>query len=251
LVEALRQNHSLLCALSVSESARRCFLRGGWLDLGQVPRYARLLRPLSEGDNPLGSWSASRSVARLSRAAAPLIRGFDAAILPLARAGTVLETVPRFDERVDLIWQKTKSEYSVLARRDLAMLRWRFDDSPQAAAYQRYLLMRSGRPIGYAVTRRKGPSLVVVDYLCAPAAVRPLFAHCIHLARQEDAVLIACLGMPRRIATGLGWLGFMRRPGPRLMIRPDSTVDIPVLTHPHGWFITEGDSDLDHVLEGS
>lgn len=250
LTDALTANTPLSCSLNLSDAAYRAFRRAGWVDLGHVPRFARLLRPLRRGERPLGSaWSASGATAALSHAASPVLATVDAVAVPGLRAGTMLEKVSAFDERADAVWARAEPHYPALARRDLTTLSWRFDRAPQANAYERHYLLRRGEPLGYAVTRRKGRSLVVVDYLCEPHAITPLFAHCLALARQQGAALLACLAMPPAVRRRLKRLGFLEKPGPRFMMWANDPQGLPMslLTSPEAWFVTDGDSDLDHA----
>jgi hypothetical protein len=127
------------------------------------------------------------------------------------------------------------------------MLRWRFDLAPHAAAYDRYYLTRNDQPVGYLVTRRRNQSLVAVDYLCAPRDVPALFAHALGLAHQSRASLLVCLAQPPAVRRGLWPLGFLSVPGPRFMTRlaPEQP-EIVAAANPAAWFVTDGDSDLDH-----
>lgn len=247
LGEAVQACAPLLCGLNISDAAHKAFRRAGWVDLGHVARVARLVGPLTAGQAPFGSQVATRTQAAVSRWAAPALRTFDAAVLPVLRAGSRLEPVGAFDEAADHIWRRSSPHYPVLARRDLPLLRWRFDDAPHAAGYQRHYLVRRGEPVGYAVTRSRGHSLVVVDYLCAPRHVLALFAHILVHARQCGAALVVCLAQPAAIRHRLLPLGFAVLAGPRFMVRPGAGASLPAtLCQPSAWFITDGDSDLDH-----
>lgn len=243
----LQASAPLVCGLNISEAAHKTFRRAGWLDLGMVPRCARLIRPFETGTRPLGTHAADRRTAVASRIAAPLLSAYDAAALPLLRARTRLQPIARFDERADTVWRQAAPHYRVLARRDLACLRWRFDQAPQADAYDRHYLLRRGEPVGYLVTRQRGRSLMAVDYLCPPGEVMALFAQALMLARRSGALLLACLAQPPEIQRRLAPLGFARLKGPRFMIRIGDP-SLRGLSDPRGWLLTDADSDLDHAI---
>lgn len=250
LSQALLESVPLCLGLSVSEQARRALCRAGWLDLGCVPRLARLIRPLSDGQAPLGSsWVATSSVAALSGIAAPLLAAHDRVMLPRARAGTTLEPLRAIDPRMEDVWRRSASLYGAVVRRDPPALRWRFDEAPHAEAYDRWLLSRRGEPLAWAVTRRRGSGLVVVDYFGPPDDLRPLFAHVVEAARTRGASLVTCLAAPPQVRRALRRLGFVERPGPRLMafLGPDAELPADVLRDREAWFLTDADSDLDHV----
>ncbi len=247
LGEALADSVPLLCGLNISDAAHKAFRRAGWLDLGCVARMARLIRPLVAGQAPFGSQIATPAEALLSRWAAPLLSVGDAILLPALRAGSRWEPVGAFDERADAVWRRSAPHYPLLARRDFSLLRWRFDYAPHAAVYHRHYLIRRGEPVGYAVTRMRGRSLVVVDYLCAPQDVIALFAHILTDARRCGAVLLVCLAQPPAIRHRLRAFGFIRQSGPRFMVHPGPDLpELPGLSDPAAWFLTDGDSDLDH-----
>lgn len=249
LGEALQDSTPLLCGLNISDAAHKAFRRAGWRDLGTVPRFARLIRPLAAGQTPLGSQAATPAQALASRLAAPLFAAFDAIALPAWRGRSRLEAIERFDERVAAVWRRAAPHYPVMARRDLETLRWRYDLAPHAEAYRRHYLTRNGETLGYVVTRSKGQSLVAVDYLCAPDDVAPLFAHTLRLARRSGARLLVCLAQAPAVQRRLLPLGFVRLTGPRFMIRPTDGLADARLADPAAWYLTDGDSDLDHGSE--
>lgn len=245
LYGAVRDSETILCGLGVSEDARPALRRAGWLDLGRVPRWLRLLRPLEPGQRLLGTWMAGGRLAGLSRFAAPLLEGLDAVLWATARAaGTRFEAIAAFDRRVDALWPLAARHYPVIARRDFAHLAWRYDDSPQAAAYRRFVLLRGGTLLGWAVLRHEREVAVLVDHLCEPRWQGALFVHCLAEARRQGATALACLALPRGTQAVLRSLGFVRRPGPRLVVSADE--EIALLSRPGNWFVTEGDSDIDH-----
>jgi hypothetical protein len=250
LMDSLRAATGLVIGLGISKDAHRAFVRAGWVDLGRVPSFVRLLRPLQTGRPPVGSWSPGPWVARLSRAGAPLLAGYDGIARCAARAaGCRLEPVAAFDARSDALWQEMSGHWPVTARRDHLWLAWRFDAAPQADAYSRYYLYRGQALIGHAVLRRDGDAVRIVDYLCAPAWLSALFALCLTEARRQGAAVVACLALPRVTRKTLIALGFLRRGGPRLMVLPqDPALPTAALTRPENWHITEADGDLDHWL---
>lgn len=249
LMQNLHDGRPLVCGLGISEDARRAFARAGWIDLGKVPRFVRLLRPLAPGQTPFNNWSASRRAARLSRLAAPVLRGAEIVTAGLALAArTRLEPVPAFDGRIDGLWRRAAARHPVIACRDSLALAWRFDAAPGAADYRRFYLWQGRKLVGYAVLRRVQGTMTVVDYLCDPPWLAALFAHCVTVARRQGAVALAALCLPPGQRAILAALGFIRRSGPRLMIAPAPSAELPLdlLSQPGNWVITESDSDLDH-----
>jgi len=240
----------LALGLGVSEPACRALRRAGWMDLGPVPRLARLIQPLARGQAPLDtSWRASATVAAASRIAAPMLSVYDEVALRAMRAGTDVEWLPAVDPRMDEVWRGSAICYPVVLRRDLEWLRWRFDEAPHAGSYQRCLMTRRGAPVAYAVTRRRGVALVAVDFFGGPGDVAALFAHLILRARREGASLLTCLAASGSVRRALRRLGFVQKEGPRFMLHPKPALDtrmaLPCTVD--AWFLTEADSDVDHA----
>jgi|GEM_PF-235872 len=250
LMDRLNDAAPLVAGLGISPEAHRAFLRAGWTDLGRVPRFVRLLRPLQAGQAPVGSWTPGRWAARLSRAAVPLLAGYDSVVLGMAwLAGCRFDAVDAFDDRVDALWQSACRHWPVVGWRDAAYLAWRFDTAPQAGAYERYYLRRGTEVIGYAVLRRERDVMTVIDYFCAPRWLPALFVHCLTTARRKGARVLTCLALPPWTRAVLRGLGFLRRSGPRMMMRvQDPHLPLTILTRPENWHITDADSDLDHRL---
>ncbi len=249
LLAALTGSRPVTVALGVAEAAQKAMRRAGWQDLGDAPRWWRLLRPLPP--------SVGGKARALSRLAAPAMTAADRLALPplIAATGVACVRLERFDARADAIWEACRRDYAVMARRDGAALRWRFDDAPGAAAYRRYLLLRGGRPLGYFVLResveaRRGlHRALLVDFLCPRRWQAVLLAHAVVAARRTGAVVLQCLCPAPAAGRALAATGFARRPGQRLMvhIRPDAEESFAHLRDPSRWFVTFADSDLDHL----
>ncbi|MBF0375521.1 MAG: hypothetical protein HQL39_19185, partial [Alphaproteobacteria bacterium] len=191
------------------------------------------------------AWMAGNKMAKLSRLAAPPLAVLDALSLAAARAaGTRFEEFKTFDHRVDALWPLAARHYPVIARRDFQQLAWRYDAAPQAAEYRRFAMLRGDSLLGWAVLRRERDVAVLVDHLCEPRWQTALFAHCLAEARREGATVVACLALPRSTRRVLRALGFVSRPGPRLVVSTNE--EVALLSRPENWFLTDGDSDIDH-----
>ena len=105
---------SVILAFEVTEPARKVLVRDGWVDLGDVPLYVRLL------DIEAVSDAQGRRIPRpIVGVANALLRGVDVVLDGLPQARRVrLEEVSGFDERSDAIWETCASQYPVISRRD-------------------------------------------------------------------------------------------------------------------------------------
>ena len=250
LVDTHIAQRDLIVGVTQREDAIKLYERFGWTDVGTVPSY---LRPL-DLRRTFALAPVPARVRRFAPVLAPVLRLFDAVLaLVLRVAGLRLTPVEHFDERVDEVWRRSSPDYPVLARRDAAHVRWRFDECPEAGDFQRYYLTRRGRTLGYVVLqpgeRWDHPVGLVVDYLAPVRWVAPLLTCAAHESRRQGAFALVCrtLNQPgdRWLRLGL----FIRRgmdvAAPlRLMVHSSLPVAATLLGSPEGWLLTAADSDL-------
>ncbi|CAO3357085.1 GNAT family N-acetyltransferase [Azospirillum sp. A26] len=254
---ALSETHTgasdLAVSLSMTEAAYKSYKRGGWLDLGNVPTYLRVIDPLRcLRVSPYGGGLA-KLVARVGKpalASASMGYGLSAKLL-----GARLVEIDRFDYRVDDLWEAASPQHSVIARRDWAFLNWRFDLSPQADRFRRFYVMRGETVLAYVVLRvdhwKGEPVGVVCDYLARPGWLMAAFSLMTELARREGMVALMCRTLNAQAARPLSMMGFLclkngLRTPTRMMVRP--ALDQPELAgtvgDPKNWFVTIADSDM-------
>ncbi len=253
LTDTYRRSYDLVMAVGATEAAYRAVIRSGWVGLGSLPTFVRPYRL-----NKILAWRGREGglLGAAAHLATPGIKLLDTINSTYAfGSGTRLVEIPRFDARADAIWRTSSPDYPIAARRDLAFLGWRFDDSVDAGLYHRFYLMRGETVLGYAVLR-SGEQLgvevgFVVDYLCPIAWSGPLFAWCVDWFRgREVEALVADLNSPRAEPT-LSRLGFwkgQRASGKRLLFSLGATcpASTELLNDPAAWFVTRADSDWDH-----
>ncbi|MEX0666246.1 MAG: GNAT family N-acetyltransferase [Acidimicrobiia bacterium] len=254
LVEAQLDVNHIVGGLNISEKGYRAYLRGGWTDLGIVPVYVRPLvarRALSVSPVPERWRRPAAAVATPALAAVGAVHG---SLTRLAAAR--LESIERFDERADDLWEVVAPRYQVLAVRDAPTLRWRWDQRPDRTRHHRFYLVRRGRVVGYAVVRFTAWSdervALIVDYLVAPGWVVPLFTRVADHARAKGAVAVVCKTLNEsadRLLRSMAFRRFQRGPDPpiRFMVRfSDGDEQLrSALSRRRSWLLTAGDSDLE------
>ncbi|HXY93532.1 MAG TPA: hypothetical protein VEP49_13715 [Acidimicrobiia bacterium] len=261
LAAAQRDASRVSCAIWMTDEMHRLYERAGWIDLGSVPRFVAVARASAVA-------RSLESPARRAGAAAavPFVAAGSLAAVSVGRArapSTRLVEVARFDDRADAVWTRACVDYGVLARRDAASLRWRFDESPFAGRYRRFYLLHGEDAVGYAVLRatrwRQAASLRVVDYLAPRRFVSPLLTSCLVLARRDRSTAFVDLltrnDRSRRELLALGFLPAERLPwfrdhavAMRLMVAVGE--DDPLrgaLGDAGSWFVTGGEADVDLV----
>jgi GNAT superfamily N-acetyltransferase len=258
LVDAQIREGGLVAAIGVSDAAYRAYLRGGWRDMGGIPRY---IRPRDV------AWNVREAGLRGWRLAAARVGLHIALAATRAFSGTVtrvmgaqLRPVPRFDARVNEVWAQAARSYDVIAVRDGRSLAWRFDAVPGAGRISRHYVVHRGRVRGYVVTRidgwRGGRVLEILDYLAAPRWVLPMLAHVTRLADSADVVAITCRTLSPPCDRAFRVAGYIQvsasdTAGPlsyrsagqtRFMVhRPDQSDRLAY--HADRWFVTAADSD--------
>lgn len=248
LMETLAEERPVVLALGVSEAAHRMYRRAGWLDLGFVPRWVRPLRPARMAEQQF----VGRRLGPLTPAADGFVGGLDRALAGLeSLRGYRLERIPRFDSRVEDVVARVAPDYGVLGERDLAFLRWRFDEGPDAGRCVRYYLERRGEWVGYAVMHRRsahhGPVLEILDCMVAPDHAGALLRLLAATPEARDALALHCMMLNRPLRTQLRLAGFVpRRPHLRLMahLRDDAQHLEPLLTDRDRWLVTMADGDV-------
>jgi len=256
LTDAHAMCNEATVSLAPSDAAYKAYKRAGWLDLGSVPTYVRVI-------DPVPCVAVTPFAARLGRAgrAAAAVAGpvlatasFAYAAAALA-AGARVEVVERFDERVDPLWRDAAQRYPVIAERSLDFLRWRFDRGPAVRQAKRLYITRRGQLMGYVVLRadrwRGVPVMVVLDYLVRPGWTAAAFALAVEYARRERAAALLCRTLNPEAARPLAAMGFaclkngLNMPT-RMLARAGFGAEdsAALLSDPANWYVTAADSDL-------
>lgn len=242
---------SISLGLDVSKEARRSFARQGWLDVGVVPLWVRPLRP--------------SAIARRAGVATPLVRAGLCALDALAaswRAITRTELVlaRRVDETFDALWERARGCYPVIAVRDAAVARWRYEGCPIPDRYALYVARRSSRGarvavawvalrVGEANGLRTG---YIVDFVCAPRDAYAVLGAALAELAERNVERALCLCSSARLRAPLLALGFIPQPsGFPLMMRAELSAAERALASDMGaWFVTFGDADVDRPRDG-
>jgi len=253
LSEVHSAEYDLVVAAGATDLAYPTYLRLGWHDLGGIPF---LLKPIDLGLLLSMRLVVHHLVMHGMRLVSWGIRASDAARTLNARHSVeALEFIPRFDERVNSVWEACSPSYPVIARRDFTSLRWRFDHPVPADRYERAYFVRDGAVRGYAVVRRGfllgAPMGFITDYLCAPEETNALLSACADHLRQFSVAGVVCETLNPALRSPLRRAGFLRirrRVNRRLLWKAGGgrAPDAGLLDDPRNWFITRADGDSDH-----
>lgn len=253
LAERHARSHDIVVALGATDALYPVLLKSGWVDLGHIPARIRPLRL-----SALSPWwrqrgSRFRVAARL---AGPVLQAANSWNDLRCRTSRLrVEPIAAFDARADRIWEHCATDYPVIARRDATWLGWRFDRSPDAALYQRYLVLQGSDPVGYFVLREgtmlDAPVCFLVDYLSSLNNTGVLLDFVVAKARRTHAAALVSNTLNVRaesVFARAGFLSIQKRTRRRFLFRLQrelATLD-RVVGDRANWFVTRADSDTDH-----
>ena len=236
--------------IGISDLGYKAYKSGGWLDLGGLTTFVRIIDPVPCVRASKHDGALPRLVAACAK---PIAAAASMGFAALTRAR--LSEVPAFDQRVDGLWEDASHHHPVIAERTLRFLSWRFDRNPAAGRFRRLYVLRGGELMGYLVLRaeswRGAPVGVVLDYFVRPGWARPAFALAVEFARREGMAALLCRTLNAEIEKPLIRMGFLcLRNGlnmpTRIMARPGPGCEglADTLGNPRNWFVTAADSDL-------
>ena len=231
------------------------FNRLDWVDLcGRIPLFAKILNVRNVLSNRLSNRLLLSVAASLGKAALSLFYAFQRGALP---ADCRLEEVTRFDDRINDLWEKTSTSYSILAVRDKEYLNWRYVENP-TEEYALFVVERDHEVVGYTVLKceeRFGLQVgFIVDVLTIPnepGIGNGLISEAVEYFRKEHMDMVGCLMLehtpyakslrknrfvivPQKLFPQELYLGVRRH---------TEEYSEQFITNPENWFITWGDHD--------
>jgi len=208
-----------------------------------------LVKPLSRRAFRIATWPVT--INRLiSAVTLPLVRIVSRS-QPLRAE---IETVRRFDARVDRLWERVAPQFALTVRRDARYLNWKYAEPPHVR-YSIALLRRGEDVDGYVVYRHlrepQGRVTQIVDVMADPAderGIKTLARWVDREARQDDSDKIRCYvthASFRRVLRRSGY--FVVKSGIDLTVKVNA---VPVAKDFYdsydNWHFTLGDGALDH-----
>jgi hypothetical protein len=241
--------YDVALGLEVPDEMRRGLIHQGFIDLGTVPLYVRILRATPT----LRGYLAERTAKVVGAATDVSLYAIDRVVSTLCKKSKLeMQEVLRFDSRVDDLWAALALDYPVIAKRDSRTLNWRYADFPDRGRYRSFVFTRGSELIGIAVLRhsrdRDQRVGVIVDFLCRPQWSWAVLAHCTLHLRRAGMSVIHCLHKGQQGERALRQLGFIRRASSWPLLfraRQVGSDALALLSRPQSWFVTFGDGDVD------
>ena len=259
LIERWLEDVEVGLVLGTTPDAEALFTRLGWLRPGggRVRSFMRLLDADAIVRKRVAHPAARRAIASVANVALSLILR-----APSRLGGDIrVRTFDRFDARFDGFWERARTGYPIIVRRDRRYLQWKFGSQP-GVAYVRILAERGGKAegsegdgdlAGYAVLRvmtRKPWVGYIVDALAAVddgEAWDHLVAASIDVLQARGVQQVWCVVLNPAAEAALRRFAFVPRDSPMTFFvkpnRPD--LDTAFFAEGANWFVTKGDADQD------
>lgn len=247
LPKIVQASAEIVGGTEVSEAAQKSFVRGGWVGLGNLARWARPVR---------GELARTRMPSHLAPLLAPAVGLAANAVSLVSRAraiGRKLAEISEFDERADHVWRTCAPRWPIVARRDRAWLAWRWTSCPERRGATAFMMTKNGDPHAWIVMRVEDERGLraghILDFFCAPEDLDALLALAVAELRARDVDVVYCALRVPGSSAALAANGFLRRDsGFALMTFAPASIDErtrALVASPDAWFVTTGDSDLD------
>jgi hypothetical protein len=229
-----------------NEHAVAIHRRIGFVELGGMPRYVRVLRHGAYLERKYGNPIASRAAGVVIDAAKLAVRAARA-IAP-SRTGE-LAWLGDVDARFDRLWEATRGAWGIACRRDAALLRWRFLRRPDDPARIAALIDRKTSALrAYAIVGgAPGDAAHLHDLYGSEGALGDLLTLLAPALTRDGhtAISVRFLG-DRRVGELLLAHNFSLRDALRTVIVSAGArcpIDAATVNDRHAWYLTDLDED--------
>jgi Acetyltransferase (GNAT) domain len=256
VVSAL-EDRDLSCAYGFpNEFSEPITNRVGYVDLGRLSRFVKVLR----GRAVVDSYARSRGLARVAGAVSRV--GVDPLLWVLSRerlyrrSGAFrVERPDVFDDRFSDLWETTWRQHTITSERNPDLLNWKYErvgGRDGGGVFTIFSLVGNDddRVAGYVVYRARDGIRHMVDIVCMPSrpVVDALLAEFVLDARRAGAAAITLLylGSGNLLTRRLRAFGFLRRAeesGLRVYVPGESALEKD-LVQPGNWYFLTGDADV-------
>jgi GNAT superfamily N-acetyltransferase len=147
LSNAWSDHEDVALALGLTPSSYPLFKKLGFVDVGPVPFFQKIMDPGEVARRRIGRLAGTLAAPAL----AALLR-LRLGAEPTAPADVEVRPVAAFGPEYDGLWERARASYVMCVRRDAGYLRWKYLECP----HRRYDLVearRGGELVGFAVSR--------------------------------------------------------------------------------------------------
>jgi hypothetical protein len=254
VVSALK-DEDLRCAYGFpNEFSEPVTKRVGYLDLGRLSRFVKVLRSRVVVE----AYARSRGLARLGAALSrvgvdPLLSVLSRERLHRRSGAFRVERPDVFDDRFSDLWETTWRQHTITSERNPDLLNWKYERvGDGSGVFTIFSLVGNDddRVVGYVVYRARDGIRHMVDIVCMPSrtVVDALLAEFVLDARRAGAaaVTLLYLGSGNLLTQRLRAFGFLRRTeesGLRVYVPGESALEKD-LVQARNWYFLTGDADV-------
>jgi GNAT superfamily N-acetyltransferase len=247
LVLAAREHYPTMITLGINEASTRVFNSLGWVPLGAIHRYHKLLYA-GNSIQTLAKFGLLRAVfnwlsatMRFPNSNRTLATRFE------------LKHASSLDPAVDELWATASAQWPCAVKRDQKFVNWQFREQP-GKVFHVIQLYQQGRLVGYAILFfRKGPingvppkaaiSDFVYDRESPDEIIEVLLEAALQVAVNHKAGSLVTDVLDARLEAHLRRRGFWRiKKSPRFMASAQEFQDL--IYSAKNWFLTRADSDV-------
>jgi Acetyltransferase (GNAT) domain len=241
----------LACAFGYpNEFSEPITKRVGYVDVGRLTRFVKVLRSRAVLDAYAGSRPLARAAAPFGRVLVdPLLAARDR--LRRRPRGLRVERPDRFDERFESLWEALWREHGITSERNAELLNWKYEMGEPGGIYRVLAVVGEDDDVaGYAVFRVRNEIRHLVDVAFMPVreVLDALLSAVVRDSRAGGATAITTLylGPATLLTERLRAFGFVRRvdeSGLRVYVPGESELDRQ-LVDPDNWYFLTGDADV-------
>jgi Acetyltransferase (GNAT) domain len=254
-VSALGEN-DLRCAYGYpNEFSEPIIKRVGYVDLGRLSRFVKVLKSRIVVDTYAGSRRLARLGAALSRMGVdPVLSVLSRERLHRRKRGFRVEQPDLFDDRFSELWETTWRQHTITSERNPDLLNWKYERAGRRDGGGVFtifsLIGDDDHVVGYVVYRVRNGIRHLVDIASLPSRVvlDALLSEFILDARKHGApaITLLYLGSANLLTQRLRAFGFFRRTeesGLRVYVPGNSPLDMD-LVEGQNWYFLTGDADV-------
>lgn len=270
LPKKLIDNLSVVTGFFVLEAPLKIYRKLGWVIVGKIPEYIKIINPrgfftkidITALDRlPKGLMKSILEILLDRRFLGPTV--FSSMVnlynslwklFTLNRhLGMSVKIVEDFDERVDMLWERTKYLLKYSQVRRSAYLNWRFKSNK---GWTKVICEDGGRVLGYAIIsvkvfteKERLPGIKVVSIIDLlwdfekPRVLEKLLHFVEKLAREKEGDILLCSVNSRNARNILLRNAFLRIPGTVHFAFHCLDNKLSLSHKMDEWFITRGDAD--------
>jgi GNAT superfamily N-acetyltransferase len=245
VTKAWAEHEEVALALGLTPSSYPLFKKVGFVDVGPVPLFQKVVGPAQTARRRLGP-ALGRLGAPLLAAALRLRFGRE----PAPPGDVEVRPITGFSSEYDRLWERARASYAMCARRDAAYLNWKYFGGHKS--YEAFEARRGGELVGYAVTREEDYRGLRIGWIVDlfsdtrdRGAKDALLAHALAAFRGHGVGRAQAYSLNRPLAEDLARFGFFPARSVCqfcVMSRVDPN---GAFAGVGGWNLMFGDGDLD------